>query len=193
MAPATITRPTGSSLGESFFFIADSTHEASERERRLQDELARVKNEFQKVQTLLDKMLTEQQKQQHIAKSKATHSSVMHGSVVGGLPGQSLAREAHLKASLRENYLMGSEVHLSKSELEAEVKRLKEQLTGAERRNAEWAVKWDQVKQKASMKKRSESNGTRLGSTPPPTLISSSLTPETASLVLSNMASSSHQ
>jgi septum formation inhibitor MinC len=141
------SHPHPSSLGESFFMIADTTSEVNEREQRLQEELARVQGEFQKIQLLLDQVMQDQPK-----KPSSTPSSRRHASS-HAMPATAIAREAHLKQSLRENYLAGSDVHLSKTELETEIKKLREQLTAAERRNSEWAAKWDQVKQKA-MKKR---------------------------------------
>ena len=148
------------SLGESFFMVADSTPDASERERRLQEELSRVQSEFQKVQHLLDSLMQDQQHQnqeqgrihssQHGSRSTSSHRKNTHSSGdKSAMPTVAIAREALLKQNLRENYLAGSEAHLSKSELEAEIKSLREQLTAAERRNSEWANKWDRVKQKA--------------------------------------------
>lgn len=146
------------SLGESFFMVADATTDASERERRLQEELSRVQTEFQKLQLMLETMMQDQQQSasrlqasrssQHPARSssrKLTHTSGEKSS----MPTVAIAREALLKQNLRENYLTGSEAHLSKTELESEIKNLREQLTAAERRNSEWATKWDRVKQKA--------------------------------------------
>lgn len=143
----TTTKPP-SSLGESFFMIADPTSDINDREQRLQEELARVQGEFQKIQHLLDKVMLEQQTKPQPGPPTRRHHSPAHA-----MPSTAIAREAQLKQSLRENYLAGSDVHLSKSELESEIKKLREQLTTAERRNSEWAAKWEQVKQKA-MKKR---------------------------------------
>lgn len=144
------------SLGESFIMVADSTSDASERERRLQEELARVQSEFQKVQHMLDTMMQDQQQSNsRMHASQTTHhgrsgrKSIQNSSEKAGVPTVSIAREAFLKQNLRENYLAGSEAHLSKSELETEIKNLREQLTAAEQRNSEWASKWDKVKQKA--------------------------------------------
>lgn len=142
-----------SSLGESFFMISPepTTTEVSEREKHLQEELNRVQHEFSKIQLLLDKAIQEQQQQQQPIKSSTRKPQSP------SMPSTAIAREAHLKQSLRENYLAGSDVHLSRTELEAEIKKLREQLTAAERRNNEWAIKWDQVKQKAIIKKRTNS------------------------------------
>lgn len=141
------------SLGESFIMVADSTSDASERERRLQEELARVQSEFQKVQHMLDTMMQDQQSHSRMHVSHSSHrsgrKSVQSSTDKAGIPTVSIAKEALLKQNLRENYLAGSEAHLSKSELEAEIKNLREQLTAAEQRNSDWANKWDKVKQKA--------------------------------------------
>lgn len=149
--PSVSTKP--SSLGDSFFMIADPTIEVSEREKRLQDELCRVQVEFTKIQLLLDKVMQEQQ--QVIAPARKPHNSS------SSMLSTAIAREAHLKQSLRENYLSGSETH-PPTDLEAEIKRLREQLTAAERRNSEWALKWDQVKQKAIRKRGSSATSASL-------------------------------
>ena len=164
-SPSSAT-PKPTSLGESFFLIADSTAEGTEREQKLEQELARVQGEFQKVQAILDQIMEQQTKMSRLG----TPSSMRHGGS-SSIQSTALAREAHLKQSLRENYLAGSDVHLSKSELESEIKKLREQVSNAERRNAEWAVKFDQIKQKALRRPRSDSSNQ---STSPSSIVSAS-------------------
>jgi hypothetical protein len=177
------SKPT--SLGESFFLIADTTSEATVREQKLEEELTRVQGEFQKVQTILDKIMQDQQAK---ASRLGTPSSSRYGAT--SIQSTALAREAHLKQSLRENYLAGSDVHLSKTELESEIKKLREQLTSAERRNAEWAVKFDQIKQKAMRRPRSDSSNQ---STSASAISSSSIvSPSTSSNRPATTASSFH-
>lgn len=154
------TSSNPSSLSESFFLISDST-ESTEREQKLQSELQRLQGEFAKLQSLLEKATSEH----------ATRNKTISGS------SSKFMREAQMKQSLRESCPSESSRRqltaspssisnstalvplsaMSTSEMEAEIQRLRTQLAISEKKNEEWAIKWDQIKAKAIKKRQSRS------------------------------------